>query len=455
MSMHDSEVDRSEGDVNRSPLRRKWSEGIGHAKTKELLELDERYFYHQSLSTPCLDVIASSSGSTIENLEGKRYYDFHGNSVHQVGYGHESVVAAIKEQLDTLPFCPRRFTNEKAARLAEKLAQLAPGDLSKVLFAPGGSLAIGMAMKIARRVTGRFKTISWWDSFHGASLDAVSIGGERIFRGNIGPLLPGCIHVPPPSPPGDASDSASASAFANADYVEYVMEKEGDIAAFIAEPIRWTSVYKTPASYWKRVRELCDKYGALLIFDEIPTCLGRTGRMFACEHYDVVPDLLVIGKGLGGGIFPIAAVIGKPEFDVAKDVALGHYTHEKSSVGAAAALATIGALEHENALENVARIEKLMVKELERVQSSNPLVRGIRSIGLLIGIEVWDESSERSATRAEAIFYECLAQGLSFKVSQGNILTLAPPLNLSIEEAMDSMRILEQAIHTVSSRLDK
>ena len=153
---------------------------------------------HQSLSSPCLNVINKSEGIYIEDIEGRKIMDFHGNSVHQVGHGHPRVVNAIKDQLDQLPFCPRRYTNTTAIDLASRLAELAPGNLNKMLFAPGGTNAIGMALKLSRYATGRHKTISMWDSFHGASLDAISIGGESLFRKDVGPLMPGSEHIPPP-----------------------------------------------------------------------------------------------------------------------------------------------------------------------------------------------------------------------------------------------------------------
>jgi 4-aminobutyrate aminotransferase len=193
---------KSEGDLNITPLRTAWSaEHIG-PETRALLERDAACFLHQSLSTPCLNVLSTCEGATITDLEGRRYLDFHGNYVHQVGFGNPRVLAAIKRQLDALPFCTRRYTNLPAIELAETLARLAPGDLNRVLFAPGGTSAIGMALKLARVATGRHKTISMWDSFHGASLDAISLGGEAIFRKDMGPLLPGCEHVPPPDPTG-------------------------------------------------------------------------------------------------------------------------------------------------------------------------------------------------------------------------------------------------------------
>ncbi|MBW8003879.1 MAG: aminotransferase class III-fold pyridoxal phosphate-dependent enzyme, partial [Planctomycetes bacterium] len=170
------------------------------AKTQKWLDEDARYFLHQSLSTPCLNVLSSCEGIYIEDLQGNRIMDFHGNYVHQVGFRNKRVIEAIIEQLNTLPFCTRRYTNIPAIRLARKLAELAPGKLNKVLFTPAGTAAIGMALKLARAATGRFKTISMWDSFHGASLDAISIGGEALFRKGMGPLLPGTEHVPPPDP---------------------------------------------------------------------------------------------------------------------------------------------------------------------------------------------------------------------------------------------------------------
>ena len=201
--------------------------------------------------------------------------DFHGNNVHQVGFGNPDVIAAIKRQLDELPFCTRRYTNRVAVDLAKKLVALAPGDLNRVLFCPGGAEAVGIAVKLARVATGRHKTVSMWDSFHGATLDAISIGGEAVFRRDMGPLLPGTEHVPPPDEYRCVfgCHRRGGCDLICADYIEYILEKEGDIAAVIAEPIRSTPYIPTPG-YWQAVREACDRHGALLIFDEIPHCLG-------------------------------------------------------------------------------------------------------------------------------------------------------------------------------------
>src|SRR5712692_1812812 len=222
---------KSEGDLNVSPHRAAWATENIDAETRHWLDEDARYFLHQALSTPCLDVLAKCDGIYIEDLQGNRYMDFHGNNVHQVGFGNRRVIKAIQEQMKTLSFCTRRYTNVPAVKLAKKLAELAPGDLKKVLFAPGGTSAIGMALKLARVATGRFKTISMWESFHGASLDAISVGGEAIFRAGIGPLLPGCEHVPPPDNRHCPFKCGAACNLSCADYIEYILEKEGAVSS--------------------------------------------------------------------------------------------------------------------------------------------------------------------------------------------------------------------------------
>ena len=435
----------SEGESNRSPRRAAWIESHVSAESREWLDADSRAFLHQSLSTPCLDVLAGAAGASIESIDGRRILDFHGNSVHQVGFGHPHVVAAVKRQLDTLPFCTRRFTNATAVRLAERLAELAPGDLSKVLFTPGGTGAIGMALKLARAATGRHKTVSMWDSFHGASLDAVSVGGESLFRQGIGPLLPGSEHVPPPDPmhcPFGCGDRCSLKC---AEYVDYVLEKEGDVGAVVSETVRSTP-YVPPPEYWRIVREACDRHGALLILDEIPTALGRTGAMFACEHYEVVPDMLVIGKGLGGGVYPLAALIARASLDVAPNRALGHYTHEKSPVGCAAGLATLEVIEEEGLLARATSLGEQALAMLRDLAARDTRIRDVRGIGLLLGVELACEDGGDVSALAETLMYRCLARGLSFKISMGRVATLAPALTIEESELARGLEILEQGL---------
>lgn len=440
----ESPIVHTEGESNTSAARQAWlKESIG-PRSAPLLGRDARAFLHQSLSSPCVSTIARAEGIWIEDLDGRRYMDFHGNSVHHIGYGHPRLVAAIKQQLEELPFAPRRFTNEPAVALAEKLAELAPGDLGKTLLTTGGSDANEVALKIARAATGRFKTLSFWDAFHGAGFGAASVGGEATFRSHIaGPLLPGAEHVAPFAcyrcPYGHSGPEVCGLACAN--MVDYVLGREGDVAAVIAEPMRAVP-YVPPPGFWKAVREACDRHGTLLILDEIPTGLGKTGAFFAFEHDGVVPDIVTLGKALGGGILPIAAVVARRDLDVCGDFAIGHYTHEKNPVTARAALTTIEIIEEEGLVERAAELGAHAMGRLNDELAALEIVGDIRGRGLMLGVEIVSERAGRTPGNAlaERIYYACLAAGLSFKISQGCVLTLSPPLTIArddLDRALD------------------
>jgi len=446
----------SEGESNRSKKRAQWEAETHNTETRVILEDDARYFLSQSVSSPCLSVIAKAEGAYIEDTNGRRYLDFHGNNVHHIGYGHPELKKAIAEQMDVLPFAPRRFACEPALALAKKLVEISPGELSKVLFTTGGSDAIEVALKIARAVTGRHKTISFWDAFHGAGFGASSVGGEQLFRSHIiGPLLSGTEHVAPfacyrcpygyPDLNGEAQIEICKTTCAN--FVRYVLEKEGDVAAVIAEPARAVP-YLPPPGYWETVRQACNDNGTLLIFDEIPTGLGKTGKMFACEHDEVVPDILVLGKALGGGILPIAAVLAKAELDVGGEFAFGHYTHEKNPVTAKAALTTIEIIEQEGLVENAAKLGKYMLEQLNLLKVEHPSIGDVRGRGLLLGVELVLNQQEKTPADdlAEDVLYRCLGKGLSFKITMGNVLTLSPPLIISKAQIDLSLSIINESL---------
>ncbi|MEY8097214.1 aspartate aminotransferase family protein [Falsihalocynthiibacter sp. S25ZX9] len=440
----------TEGESNTSDARQAWLKKSIGPRSAPLLERDSNAFLHQSLSSPCVSTIAKAEGIWIEDMDGRRYMDFHGNSVHHIGYGHPKLVAAIKKQLDDLPFAPRRFTNDPAVELAEKIAEIAPGDLCKTLFTTGGSDANEVALKIARAATGRFKTVSFWDAFHGAGLGAASVGGEATFRSHIaGPLLSGTEHVAPFAcyrcPYNHAGPDVCGLACAQ--MVEYVLEREGDVAAVIAEPMRAVP-YVPPPGFWKVVREACHRHGALLIFDEIPTGLGKTGKMFAFEHDDVIPDIVTMGKALGGGILPIAACVARRELDVCGDFAIGHYTHEKNPVTARAALTTIQIIEEEGLVARAAELGDYAMAQLQDRLVDVPIVGDIRGRGLMFGVEIVEDRAEKTQgnARAERIYYACLEAGLSFKISQGCVLTLSPPLTIAKADLDRALDIVVTAI---------
>jgi 4-aminobutyrate aminotransferase len=438
------DVPQSEGDVNSTPLRERWLREHLNDETRQLLEEDARYFLHQSLSSPCLNVLNGCEGSFLIDIEGRRYLDFHGNNVHQVGFGDPRVKAAILEAMEELPFCTRRYTNRYAIDLAKKLAEISPGNLTKSLFAPGGAEAISMAVKLARMATGRFKTISMWDSFHGATLDTISIGGEFLFRNNIGPLMPGNEHVPPAEPQGCPFRCGTSCSMQCVDYVEYVMRREGDIAAVVAETVRSTGTIPPP-DYWRRLSSICQKYGALLILDEIPHGLGRTGSMFTCEQYGIVPDMLVIGKGLGGGILPIAALLTREDLDVGGDRALGHFTHEKNPVLCAAALATINIIESEGLVQRAKTLGAQFLNRLRQLQTKHRLISDVRGLGLLAAIVLRRPDGSAAIHETEQVMYSALRQGLSFKTTMGSTIVLTPALTIEEDHLDLCIRILDQS----------
>jgi|SRR5665648_370042 len=439
---------RTEGDINLTEERGKWQVNFLSEKSKALLEEDSKYFIHQSLSTPCLNPIKGVDGIYLIDEDGRKFMDFHGNSVHQLGYNHPALLEAMNKQIAELSFSPRRYSNRAATALARKLSELMSTEGYKVLFTPGGASSIGVALKMVRRAKGRHKIISLWDSFHGANLDAISVGGEAHFRSGIGPLLSGCEHVMPYNSYRCPFGDCEICGLKCIDYIEYVCKCEGDIGGILMEPIRCTDVQVPPEEYYKRLRKVCNKYDVALIFDEIPTAFGRTGKMFAFQNYDIEPDILVIGKGLGGSLFPFSAVVAKGEYDVCQDISLGHYTHEKSPVGSAIGLALIEYIEKNNILDHVAKLNGIMKDRTDAMKERFEAIGDVRLIGALLGIELVKnrDTREKAIDEAEKILYYCLENGVSFKISQGCVLTLAPPLIISEGELHQALDVVEKGI---------
>ena len=448
---------QSEGDTNLTDRRTAWQARALDGPTRDLLSEDERYFLRQSVSTPCLNAIAKAEGIWIEDLAGRRYMDFHGNNVHHIGYGHPRLKKAISDEMDRLPFAPRRYASDTAVALARKIAEITPGRLSRMLFTTGGSDAVEVAVKIARAATGRHKTLSFWDAFHGAGFGAAALSGEALFRsGPAAPLVAGDQHVAPfacyrcaygHDVDGEGRPDLARCKLACARMVDYVLSRETDVACLVAEPARAVP-YIPPPGFWQAVREACDRHGTLLVFDEIPTGLGKTGRMFASEHDGVEPDILVMGKALGGGILPIAAVVTRPELDVGGAFAFGHYTHEKNPVTARAALTTIEIIEDERLVENAARVGAAALERLEIMKRRLPAIGDVRGRGLLIGIDLVLDRATKEPGRdlAEAVLYRCLDAGLSFKTTMGNVLTLTPPLTVTTDQMIAALDIIGEAI---------
>ena len=438
-----------EGDADFTHNRKLWNDNLDE-NTVDIIGQDERVFLRQSMSTPCMNAVSDVEGCYIIDTRGKRYLDFHGNSVHQVGHKNKYVIEKIKNQLDELPFIPRRYTSDIAVKAADALINKTTSKNFKVLFTPSGSAAVGLALKVARKVTGRHKVISMWEAFHGAGLDTISVGGEYVFKKDIGPLMPGAIKSIPYNGYRNlinSDDNIRVSDFC-LDYLEYIIENEGEIGAILLEPIRATDTHVPPKEYFKRLRKICDENKILLIFDEIPTCLGRSGEFYVHQNFGIEPDILVLGKGLGGGIVPQAAVLVNKRYDVAEDISLGHYTHEKPAIGCAAICAAIEYIDENSLMDNCRDLSQFAMSRGKELMNKYNCIGDFRIQGLLISFEFVKDrmTKEKDTDLSERILYSSLEEGLSFKVSSGNCITWHPPLVISKEELEFAFDIFEKAI---------
>lgn len=426
-------------------------------RTQHWLAEDRKYFLHQALSTPVMNVLSRTEGAYIYDLDGRQYLDLHGNGVHNIGFNHPEVVAAVKQQLDEqLAFTPRRYTNEPAVQMAKKLVEMSPAGLDRVLFCPGGSEAIEMAIILAKQVTGKWKTISFWDCYHGTTYQAATVGGDPHFTLGQGPMVPGAFHVEFPNyyrnPWGlhhEKDQQQIDDLYLR--QIEMILKHHPDLAAIIGTPV--ASAPHVPTAYfWERVADLCRTHDAFLIFDEIVCGLGRTGKLFAHEHY-VVPDVVVMGKSLGGGVVPFAGILTHDKHNVVQERSIGHFTHEKSPLSSAAGLAMLRVLERERIVSHVAEWGTYFRDSLLALQEREPMIGHVDGKGYLIGVElVKDRASKERATEiAQQVLSYCLERGLSFKLYEGNVITMRPSLIIGKEEIDFIVSTIEQALQSLKS----
>ena len=448
----DSEIVREQGDVNTTSKKKSFVDSTLNASTKDWFEKDKQFFLHQNLSTPVLNVLKEVDGAVIEDLAGRKYIDMHGNGVHNVGFHNPQVIAAVKKKLDSkLAFCPRRYTNLPIIELAQKLTTLTPKHLNKVLFCPGGSEAIEMALMLAKQVTKRFKTISFRGSYHGTTMGAASVSGEELFSGGLGPMVPGAFHVDYPNyyrnPWGFETPEAVDRECLR--QMEDLFKHHKDIACVIGEPISATPVVPSK-SYWQSVKALCEQYGALLIFDEVITGLGRSGKMFAAEHF-VDPDIMVLGKSLGGGVVPFAGIAAHERFDILQHRSIGHYTHEKNPLCAAAANAVLDYLVEHNICRRVQELGAYFFENLHALKKRYALIGHVSHCGLHLGLDlVLDQDKKTKAIeQAEEVMLFCYEKGLAFKVIEGSVLTFRPALTITKEQIDHSLSILEDSLQSL------
>ncbi len=418
-------------------------------------------YQHQQLADgqTQLTIFERGEGSTLYDAEGRAYLDGYGGLWNvNVGYGRQEISEAVFEQLKRLPYYPHSQINEPATRLAARLAELTPGDLRHTFFSNSGSEANETAFKIARQYgqqrfpsQRRYKILSRYRGYHGFTFGAMSATGQMARRTKFEPLVPGFLHVDPPycyRCPLHLSYPSCRTACV--EEFDEVIRREGPetVAAIVVEPIiGGGGVIPSPDGYLQRLREICDEHQVLLIFDEVITGWGRTGRLFGCEHEGVEPDIMVMAKGITSGYQPLGATIVTDEvFDAFSGETADRRefaqvcTYGGHPAACAAALANIDILTSERLWENAELVGGQLLAGLS--QLSSPLIGEIRGRGLMIAIELIEQDgSLLNVARTNAIKASMKEQGILVgqmsHVLQApeSILFLAPPLILTGAEA--------------------
>jgi taurine--2-oxoglutarate transaminase len=358
----------------------------------EIVSLSRKHTLYEWSAQSKVDPIpvASAKGIYFYTPEGKRFIDFNSQLMSvNIGHGDPRVIQAISDQAATLAYANPFMATEVRARLGAKLAEISPGDIDTFFFTNGGAEANENAIKLARFFTGRHKIIARYRSYHGATAGAISLTGDPR-RWAAEPGIPGVVHVLDPYHGIERGWESAESSLA---MIEETIQLEGPntIAAFILEPVTGTNgILIPPAGYLEGVRKLCDKYGILMIADEVMSGFGRTGAWFAVDHWKVVPDLLCMAKGLTSSYLPLGAVGMRHHIaqHFQDKVFYGGLTYNSHPMGCAAALATIRVYEEDNLLSNAQKMGAIMKTLAAELQAKHPSVGAVRSIGLFGIVEL-------------------------------------------------------------------
>ncbi len=422
-------------------------------------------------------IMVKGEGVHMWDAAGKKYLDFISQlyNVH-IGMGNRVPIEAAKKQLDDLAYASPSYYSEPQVKLAKKLAQITPGDLCQTFFGNSGTEANEVAIKLAQLYREAPKIISFWDAYHGSTYAMVSVGGSARNRQAKGLSIfeefkhiasPYCYRCP-------YKKTYPECGLFCAEFLKYTIEKEGEntVAAFMAEPIcSWAGQVVPPDGYWQRIREICDEKGILLIFDEVMTAFARTGKMFACEHWDIVPDVETYAKGITCGYVPLGAcVINKKMADHFDEKGFPHsYTYSGHAVSCATALAVIDYYEKEKLADKAAKMGDYMMDELRGMMERVSIIGDVRGLGLFMGVElVKDRDSKESLIPKELPADDKkdpeknpmqyftgkskengLVLGTSWNTS---ILRMMPALIITKEQIDEGLKVLE---HTLNETVKK
>ncbi len=432
-----------------------------------LLDADLHHLWHGALQHQGLAQqppmrMEAADGCYVWDETGRRYLDaMAGLWCVNIGYGRKAVADAVYAQMQQMCFYPLTQSHAPGAALAKRVADLLPEPLNRVFFSNSGSEAVEMALKIARQAAkrmhpgqNRYKIIARHRSYHGSTFAGISAGGQHLRKQSFEPLVPGFLHVAPPDTLrcGFCGKEAACT-LACADEFERMIRMEGPetVAAIIVEPaIGGGGVFPSPAGYLESLRRICDRYGVLLIFDEVITGFGRTGKLFGFQHSTAVPDLAVLAKGLTSGYLPLGATVAseavfaaflsdREDKQQAKFVSLSTFGGHPASC--AAALANLDILLGEKLTENSAAVGAVLAEKLRAIR--DPRIGQIRAVGLLAGIELVQAGTIEPLAEAEVVAIQKRVRQANVIIGRnadtvagfGNVLTISPPLTLRVEQA--------------------
>lgn len=401
-------------------------------------------------------VAARAQGAIVQDVDGNRFLDCAaGIAVCSTGHCHPRVVSAIQEQAGRLlHICGADYYDTLYVALAERLARLMPGDAPhKVFLGNSGAEAVEAALKLARYQTGRSQLLAFFGSFHGRTMGALSLTASKpIYHQGFGPLLPGVTHVPYAYCYRCAynltypnCDLACVDAIEETLFAHSIAPDE--VAAIFVEPVQGEGGYIVPPSGWlAKLRALADRYGILLVADEVQSGIGRTGKMFAVEHWGVLPDILCSAKALASGM-PLSAMIARAELMTWPPAAHGS-TYGGNPVCCAAAQATLDVIEEEGLIENAERVGGRLSANLRDLAKNSRLLGDVRGLGLMIGVELVKdkESKERAKQETEQLMRACFQRGLLLLPCGPNSMRFSPPLTITEQQVDLAFEIFAEAL---------
>ena len=388
-------------------------------------------------------------GCTITDADGNTYLDFSsGIYVTTLGHCHPKVTEAVQKAAGQLMNC-HDFTTPVKVRLLEKLKEILPGDLSGMQLYDSGTTAVEAGLRLSRAATGKHEFLSCFADFHGKSGHSVSLARMKPVNGPT--RAPGFYMLPRPNPYRPMFKKADGAIDTDAYldfYDEFILEATtGRIAAIVLEPIQgWAGSVFPPDDFFPKLRRWCDEREILLFADEVLTSMGRTGTFLALEHWDTVPDVVTLGKGLGNG-FPITAMIVREEYAESIETISASTSYGGNPMACAAALASIEAIQEEGLLENAKRLEDYFIKRLEAMKETHPIIGDVRCKGCLMGIELVKDRTTKEPFNAagEFVYISAFRKGLAW-IPAGHILRMSPPIVMDIDTAAKCMDIIDEAI---------